>query len=127
MVRRGIGLLAFDIEIGIAEMPPFTAVESGELQPYVLSVIGGEVDADGGPVFPQYVVSIGIPSQGGIGNEVGNSALGVDDGIVLVEDAHGETGLRKGSVVGVFEHGGIVEHDERVKRSVNVEVVDDGF
>ena len=108
-------------------MPPFSAVESGELQLHVLSMIGGEVDTDGGPIFPQYVVSIGIPSQGGIGNEVGNSALGVNDGIVLVEDTHGKTGLPVRLVVGILKYGGIVEHDQRVEGGIDMEVVDDEF
>ena len=72
-----------------------------ELQLHVLPVVGSEVDADGGPVFPQNVI-VGIPSEGSIGDEVGGSTLGVNHIVVLVEDTHGESGLIFRRMVGVL-------------------------
>lgn len=42
----------FEGEVGVAVVRAFVAVVGGETEIELLAVVVGEVDADGGPVFP---------------------------------------------------------------------------
>ena len=53
--------------------------------------------------------------------------MGVDYGAATVQNLHHESGLADGTVVGILQHGGIVEHDERIVVGVDMEMVFDGF
>ena len=116
-------------------MGALAAVVGDEADEDGLSAVGAEVEAHGGPVFPQHLVgglmpllrpACRIAYEGGVRYEVGHAA-GVDELVVLVEDLQPEAGLQFGRVLGVLQHGGIA-HDEEVEaQGVDKETVGDGF
>ena len=92
-------------------MAALAAVARGEAHEDGLSVVGGEVYAHGGPVFPQHLVGGLVPAEAGVGYEVGHRA-GVYGLAVLVEDLQAEAGLQRGRVLGVLEDGGVAQHQQ---------------
>ena len=123
----GHGLLALGVKVGIAEMAALAAVLGGEFQTDNLPVVWDEIDAHGSPVFPQHFRRHLVPAQVAVSHESGGTALRVDGVAVAVEQHHAEEGLAGGTVVGVLQYGGIVEHDERVVVGIDVEEVFDGL
>ena len=59
-----------------------------------LAVVGGHVEAHGGPVFPYVLfIRIFVPPQVPAGPEIGYTADWVDDLAVTIEHLHPEAGL----------------------------------
>ena len=65
---------AFEGEVGVAVVGPFVAVARSQADVDGLTRVGCEVDADGGPVFPEHIVVGFVPPHVVVGDEVGASA-----------------------------------------------------
>ena len=76
---------AFQGEVGIAVVRTFVAVARCQADVDGLTRVGSEVDADGGPVFPEHIVVGLVPPHVVVGDEVGASAGRVHYHHVLVE------------------------------------------
>ena len=105
---------AFEGEVGIAVVRPFVAVARSQADVDGLTRVGGEVDADGGPVFPEHIIVGLVPPHVVVGDEVGASAGRVHYHHVLVEQLKAEARLHRRAVHGVLQHGRIT-HDEEVE------------
>ena len=92
-------------------MAALAAVACGETHEDGLSVVGGQVYAYRRPVFPQHLIGPLVPSEGGIGYEVGHRAR-VYGLAFLVEYLEAEAGLVGGRMLGILQYGGIAQHQQ---------------
>ena len=105
---------AFEGEVGIAVVGTFVAVARCQADVDGLTRVGSQVDADGGPVFPEHIIVGLVPPHVVVGDEVGASAGRVHYRHVLVEQLEAEARLHCRAVHGVLEHRRIT-HDKEVE------------
>ena len=119
---------AVEGEIGVAEMVALITVVCCQTDKYCGVCIGGEVDGDSGPVFPEKSLIDDVPIRVGrvVGIEVSESTRGYES-VGGIENFERETRLTTRGMQWILKDGRVFEYEEVETGQIDKERIFDGL